>query len=351
MRFSKSVVFAVSMLLISLGSARAQETDAVVVDEVVAQVNESVITLSQINREKRSTIASIQQQQGKSKAEATAIVDGKFGQLIANLISEELLMQRGKEMGVEKDVEAQINQTFLGQMKQFNLKSLDELYAAMRQQGLDPVKVREDMRKRFTQDIVLRNQVDSVTYWAISDKEIKDYYAKNAAKFKKPEMVTISEIFLSFAGRDKNAVKQKARQIVADLRKGADFVKMAMENSDRPDVVEKKGKVGDFAVPTLDTKFAKPLAKVKVGGYTDPIELDIGMEILRLDARTKGSDEAHFDEGIVRNAILQEKLPNARKEYMEKLVDDAYIKIRESYQAIVMPYLKPEDKKTASVSK
>ena len=350
MRFSKSMFLLVAILFVSSIFVTAQESEAVVIDEVVAQVNESIILLSQIKREKKSAIDSFVQN-GKSKAEATAMVDGKMGQLIANLINEELLLQRGKEMGVEKTVKARINQTFLAQMKQFNLKSLDELYAAMRQQGLDPEVIREDLRKRYTQDEVWRNQVDRVTYWAIPDKEVKEYYKKNAAKFKKPATVTISEIFLSFAGRDKEAVKAKAKQLVAQLRGGADFKKTVIENSDRPNVEINKGAAGQFDVPSLDPQFAKPLEKVKVGGYSDAIEMDVGMEIIRVDARTKGSDEAHFSESLVRNAILQEKLPAARKEYMEKLVDDAYIKLRKNYQAMVMPHLKPEDKKTAVVNK
>ena len=40
-------------------------------------------------------------------------------------------------------------------------------------------------------------------------KEIKEYYAANKAKFTKPATVTISEIFLSFAGRDKEEVKKE----------------------------------------------------------------------------------------------------------------------------------------------
>jgi hypothetical protein len=77
--------------------------------------------------------------------------------------------------------------------------------------------------------------------------------------------------------------------------------------------------------------------------------MDIGMEIIRVDERTKGSDEAQFNENLVRSAMLQERLPDARKEYLEKLKDDAYIKVRKSYEAMVMPLLKPEDKKTAAL--
>ncbi|MCB1025013.1 MAG: SurA N-terminal domain-containing protein, partial [Acidobacteria bacterium] len=227
MRNTNSIFLGILLIFIFSFSAFGQETEAVVVDEVVAQVNDSVITLSSINRELKNAIQGIMQQDKKTEAEAKAEVDGKMGQLIANMINEELLFQRGKEMGVEKTVEARINERFLGMMREFNLKSLDELYAAMRSQGVEPDALREEFRKRYTQDEVWRNQVDSVVYWASTEKELKDYYEKNADKFKTPATVTISEIFLSFAGRDKAAVIEKAKQITAQLRGGANFETVA----------------------------------------------------------------------------------------------------------------------------
>ncbi|MCB1026000.1 MAG: peptidylprolyl isomerase, partial [Acidobacteria bacterium] len=181
-------------------------------------------------------------------------------------------------------------------------------------------------------------------------KELKDYYEKNADKFKTPATVTISEIFLSFAGRDKAAVIEKAKQITAQLRGGANFETVATANSDRPDVAETKGKAGTFNVTELDPQFAKPLENVKVGGYTDPIEMDIGMEIIRVDERVAGSSDSTFNEAAVRTAIMQEKLPEARKKFMNELRDDAYIKIRENYKALVAPHLVPDDTKTAAAT-
>lgn len=350
MRFTNSVFLIISLIFIFSFAAIAQETEAVVVDEVVVQVNDSVITLSSINRELKNAVEGIMQQDKKTEAEAKAMVDGKMGQLIANMINEELLFQRGKEMGLEKTVEARINERFLGMMREFNLKSLDELFAAMRRQGVEPDALREDFRKRYTQDEVWRNQVDSVVYWGSTEKDLKEYYEKNADRFKTPATVTISEIFLSFAGRDKTAVMEKAKQLVVQLRGGADFEAVAIANSDRPDVAETKGKAGTFNLAELDPQFAKPLENVKVGGYTNPIEMDIGMEIIRVDERVAGSSDSTFNEAAVRNAIMQEKLPEARKKFMNELRDDAYIKIRENYKSLVTPHLVPDDTKTATTS-
>ncbi len=345
MKYIHSAIFIIAILVASNAVVFAQESEAKVVDEVVAQVNDSVVTLSQIKREMNEAIDSFVKE-GKTPEQAKAEIEGKQGELIASLINEELILQQGKELnGVEADVEAQINGRFLEIMKQQNIKSLDALYKAMEASGVEPQGIREVWRKQITKDIVLQREVDSKVYFGLTPKEVKSYYEANKAKFTKPETVTISEIFMSFAGRDEAAVREKAKQLLVKLRSGGDFAALAVENSDRPNVKENKGKAGTLNIKDLDKVFAEPLKNVKVGGITELIEMTEGIEILRVDARTNASSESFFDENEVRKAMAYEKLPVERKKYMTTLREDAYIKISENYRPMVSPILFADDRK------
>ncbi len=351
MRNINSAIFLIAVLFLGSFAAAAQESETVVVDEVVAQVNEGVITLSRIKREMQNTIESFRQE-GKSPEEAKTLVESKKGELIANIINEELLVQKAKEMGVEAEVEIRINQQLGQKLKELDLKTLDELYKKMDEAGVDPTEVRVNLRNQIMREMVFEKEVDGRIYWGIPSKEIKEYYEKNKAKFTKPETVTISEIFLSFAGRDEAAVREKAKALVAQLRSGANFEKLVLENSERPDVAQSKGKAGTFDVKSLDVKFAKPLETVKVGGYTDPIDVDnVGLEIIRLDDRTKSSSESFFDENAIRRVMAFERIPNERKKFMTTLRKDAYIKINDTYRPLVSPILFAEDRKTEKAEK
>lgn len=343
MRLIKSALIFSLIGIFFTFSVIAQETEETVVDEVVAQVNEDVITLSQINREMKFAVDSLVQQ-GKTKEEAEELVEKQKGQLIANIINEELMIQKGKEVGLDKAVEAEINKRFNKQRLDNNLKSLDELFKAMQAQGIDPEELRRIWRPQIMREFVWSELVDKVLYWEISDKEIKDYYAKHPDKFKEVPTVTISEIFLSFAGKDEATVKEQAKQIVARARKGESFEKLVLEFSDRPNKEKTKGKAGTFNEPQLDKTFAEPLKGLKKGEITDPIIIDVGVEILKVDDRTAGSDESTFNEGAVRQAIWQEKVPKARQKFIKDLKEDAYIKIRETYRPIVTPFLNQEVK-------
>lgn len=344
MRYFNSAIFLIAILAFSNFLAAAQETETIVVDEVVAQVNEGVVTLSQIKREMKDAIDSLVKE-GKTPEQAKSDVEGKQGELIASIINEELLMQKGKEMGVETDVDAQINGRFLEIMKQQNIKTLDVLYKAMEENGVNPQGIRDMWRKQITRDMVLQRDVDSKLYYGWTANEVKAYYDANKAKFTKPETISLSEIFLGFAGRDEAAVREKAKQLVTQLRGGADFGTLAVENSDRPNVKETKGKVGTLTVKELDKTFAESLKNVKAGGISEPIEVPEGIEILRVDARENATQESFFDEQEVRKVMTYEKLPDERKKYMSTLRGDAYIKISENYRPVVSPILFADERK------
>lgn len=349
-RFINSAILLVAVLFFSAFSAAAQESEPVVIDEVVAQVNDGVITLSRVKREMKDATDSLVQQ-GKAADEAKTEVQNRQGELIANLVNEELLIQKSKELGLDSDIDAQINQRFLQIMKEQNIKTLEALRTEMQKAGLNMDDLREAWRKQLIRDYVLQREVDGKIYYSIASKEIKDYYEKNKAKFLKPETLSLSEIFLSFAGRDEAAVKEKAKQLIAQLRGGADFAKIAVENSDRPNVKDTKGKLSEtFKVPDLDEKFANPLKATKQGEVTEPILLDEGVLILRVDQRTAASSDSVFDEDEVRRAITVERIPAERKKYMANLRKDSYIKIAEGYRALVSPVLF-EDERKAEVKK
>ena len=344
-----ALVFTALALVITGSSVSAQETQNKVVDEVVAQVNDGVITLSQVQREIKDVVDSLVQQ-GKTKEQAQKIVDEKQGEMIANLINEELLVQKAKEMGADKDAEQQVNQRLADLMKQYNIKTVDQLYAEMEKQGVDPKALREDWRRQATRDFVLQKEVQSKLYWQPNTTELKAYFEAHKDKFIKPETVSFSELFLGFAGRDEAAVRTKAKTLYDQLKAGADFAKIVKENGDPPTLTQGTGKIEKFPVKDIsDPKIAKAMVGVKAGDYTLPIEVDqLGIAILKIDGREQQSNDAAFEENAVRLAILQEKGPDAQKAYMAKLRNEAFIKVNETYRPIVSPILFADERKTTS---
>lgn len=346
MRVVSRLVFASFFVALTAVGAAAQETQTRVVDEVVAVVNDGVITLSRVKREVKSAVESLIQE-GKTREEAQKIIDDKQGELIASLINEELLIQKAKEAGLDSNIEASLNERMRQLMKEYNFKTVEELYDQMEKSGVDPKQLREDWRKQATRDRVIEREVQSKVYWAANGKELKDYYEKNKGKFTTPETVVFSEIFLGFAGRDENAVREKAKQIYAQLKAGGDFDKIGAENSDKGVITGETRKSEKLNVKDITNEIlSKPLAGVKVGDYTQPFDVEkMGIAILRIDERQAASQESTFNENAVRMALLGEKFPGEQKKFMAKLREDAYIKINDTYRPLVAPILFADERK------
>lgn len=332
-------ILCAALLLLANVALFAQESEMKVVDEVVAVVNEDVITLSSVRRESKQ-IVDAGVMDGKTREAAQKEVDEKQGELIANLINQELLEQKAAELGLDKEADAAVNRRFVQIMQQYGLKTTDELYEEMRKQGVDPATIRENWKSQEIKNLVISQEVQGKIYWGLTEKELKEYFDTHKDKFVPPEKISISEIFLGFAGRDQDAVRARAAELVKELRGGADFEKILMENSDRPDKAETKGKVDEIELDKADQQLQDAMKGLKAGDYADPYEVkDVGMSIIRVDSRTAAGTAGEYNENAVRLAIMNERFPDALKKYMAELRGDSYIKINENYRASVAPVL------------
>ena len=326
-------------------SAYSQETQTRVVDEVVAQVNDGVITLSRIKREIKDIVDG-EVQQGKKREDVQKMVDEKQGELIASLINEELLIQKAKEIGLDNEIEASLNERLADIMKQYKMKTVEALYAEMEKNGVDPQELKETWRKQATREKVLQRELQAKIYWGFNGKELKDYYEKHKDKFTKPETVSISELFLGFAGRDEATVREKAKQLHTLLRTGVDFAKIVKDNSDPGVITQGTGKAEKLKVSDLVETIAKPIKGLKTGDFTLPFEIDqLGVVILHIDERELASNDSVFDENSTRLAMMSERLPDEQKKFMSKLRENAYIKISDSYRPLVSPILFADERK------
>ena len=332
----------------------AQEGELQVVDEVIAQINDDVITLSMLKRETKERIEALKQA-GGSEQEATAEVAKRQPELIASLVNEALLLQKGKELDLSNDVEAEVNRRMLDVAKEQGITSIEKLEAAMREGGVDPVGTRQTLRVELMKQAVIQQEVDRKIFFGWTMEELKKYFQEHQDKFRKPETVTISEIFLSSAGKNEAEVKARALELVRQLRAGADFAKVASANSEREQngvriAPETGGKVGTFEVPNLRTEIADSVKSVPVGGISEPLRINDGYQVFRVDGRTAASSSATFNENQVREAMTIERGTKAREEYLQSLRDEAYIKISDNYAAAVYPILKITPEKTAENS-
>jgi peptidyl-prolyl cis-trans isomerase SurA len=348
----------VASFALSASTARAQEGELQVIDEVIAQVNDDVITLSMLKRESKERIETLKQN-GMTEQQAVQEVTKRQAELIATLINEQLLIQRGKELDLAKDVEDEVNRRMFEVAKEQGITTIEKLDEAMRQQQMDPAAIRQTLRTEIMKQMVVQQEVDRKIFFSLTMDELKKYFDAHKDKFLKPETVSISEIFLNTSGKSEADVKARALELVAQLRAGADFKAVAAANSEREQnrvrtAPTDGGKVGLFEVPSLREDVATAIKNLQAGGISEPLLAPDGYHIFRVDERTPASSVATFNENRVREAITIERSAQAREDYLQNLRNEGYVKVAESYSAAVDPLLKiarPVAAKTAPSEK
>ncbi|HEX8338741.1 MAG TPA: peptidylprolyl isomerase, partial [Pyrinomonadaceae bacterium] len=274
-------LFAFAALVLAAAAAlpaRAQEeAPPVVLDEPVAQVDNYVIMLSQLKRENNEFREVLTKQRGMTPEQAEAELQRKQPEIILNLINEALLVQKGKDIPrLPEEVEAEVNREVLRVARSSNIATIEQLEEEMRKEGMILADVKETLRRQFMRQAVLQREVDAKVYYGLTDKELKDYYGSHRDRF---ISVTLSELFLSLAGRTEEEVKAKAADLARRARAGESFEARVEKNSEHEPTKKFKGVLSDpdgkvrwFLVSELTGNIAAAVKDLKAGGITDPVK-------------------------------------------------------------------------------
>jgi peptidyl-prolyl cis-trans isomerase SurA len=333
MRFVVTTL-AMAFVLALAGVARAQEPE--LVNEIVARVNNDIITrtdyLAALDAFKEELK---HQMQGKSDAEINAEYEKLKPTVLDMMIEDLLLEQKAKELGI--DVEADVNQQMMQIAHDSGLKTLSELEQAMRNQGVDPENARASLRRRLQQQYVVQREVLVPIYQRLSDKEKREAYVKYQKELTVPGEVTLSEIFIPLEGHTAAEVEQRARRVVAELRAGASFSEAVKSNTPATRASRSQdGKLGTFKPTELKEEIAAAVSSLKAGDVTEPIRLQDGFQIIRVDTRKDATVRPFEDKEVqemVARAATMERAEDARKKYLKKLREEAFVEIAKGYQA------------------
>lgn len=326
------MILAAGIVLAVSGAARAQEPE--LINEIVARVNNDIVTRADyLNgvRDFKEELA--RQMQGKSEAEINAEFERLKPKVLDYIIDDLLLEQKAKELNL--DVEAEVNQRMAELAKDNGLANVLAFENELKKQGVDPESARGQLRKQLLQQYVIQREVLSPIFQRLSDKDRRDFYEKNKDRFRTPGESTISEIFLPLEGHTADEVDQRAKRLIVELRAGKSFADAVKENSPASRASRSQnGKVGTFKQGELKEDVAAATSTLKVGEITEPIRQQDGFLIVRLDDRKEPTllpyESPDVQRVIGQNATM-EKADQARKKYLKKLRDDAFVEISKAY--------------------
>jgi len=321
-------------LLIAMACVEGRAQEPELVGEIVAQVNNDIITRAdflQALRDFKEELA--RQMLGKSQAEVEAEYT-KLKPTVLNLIIEDLLLeQKAKELNI--DVEADVNQQMAAIAREQGAKNVLEFEEELKKQGIDPEGARSSLRKRMQHDAVVQSEVLRRIFQNLSESEKRKFYETHKDAFIIPGEVVLSEIFLALEGQTATEVEQRAKRLVAELRVGGSFVDAVQRFSppSRPSRVQ-NGKVGSLKLEDMKAEVKAAVSALKAGEITDPIRQQDGYLIYRLDDRKPETVRNYEDPEVtsaIGRALTIERAAEAQKKYVERLKQEAYIFIKPEY--------------------
>jgi peptidyl-prolyl cis-trans isomerase SurA len=306
-----------------------------VVEEIVARVNNEIITRSEYDKARASAEEDAKQEcQARCTPEQLQIdVEDRQKNALRDLIDQSLLVQRGKDMGVS--VEPEVIKKLDQIRTQNNLSSMEDLEKAVSSQGVNWEDFKNNIRNSLLTQRVISSEVGS--HITVGDAEIQKYYEAHKAEFVRPEQVGLREIEVDTQGKKPEEIvelRKKAETTLKRIKDGDDFSEMAKRFSDGS-TKQQGGFLGVYKRGELSKELEDTVFKMKKNQLTDILETKQGFLILQVIE--------HYDEGEqplskVKNDIMDklygERMEPALREYLKTLREQSYVVIKPGYQDI-----------------
>jgi peptidyl-prolyl cis-trans isomerase C len=126
----------------------------------------------------------------------------------------------------------------------------------------------------------------------VKPEQVTDFYAKNPDQFKEPERVRASHILIAFPenadAADKAQARQKAEQVLKDVKAGKDFTALAKEHSQDPGSAVNGGDLGFFQQGQMVGPFNDAAFSLPPGSTSDLVETNFGYHIIRVAEKQPG---------------------------------------------------------------
>src|SRR5579864_8756288 len=320
-----------------------------IVDEIVARVNSSIITRTDLERGKQQAEEDLKQ---RFPSDWQAKWTERQKDVLRDLIDRQLLVEKGKDLGITGETEMIKRLNELRQ--QFGLGTMEDLEKAAQQQGVSYEDFKEQIRTEIVTSKVISQEVGSHVAREINNTEVQKWYDQHQKELAVPEQVTLAEILVSTQppkpptdDKNKDAAAQapqlppdpakvveaeaKANDLLEQLHKGAKFDELAKKSSDGTTAAQ-GGLIGDFKRGEMDKELEDKIFPLKAGEVTGVIRTKPGFIIFKVVAHQQsGIPPLSEVDTKIRDALYVQKLEPAARAYLTKLREESYIDIKSGY--------------------
>jgi peptidyl-prolyl cis-trans isomerase SurA len=305
--------------------------ESTVIEEIVARVNNAVITRADLTRGQETMEVEVRQQ---SPGNADAVIKTREPNVLRDLIDQQLLLQKAQDLGISGDVDLVKRLDEI--RKQMGATSMEDMEKLARQQGVSFEDFKQNMKNNIVTQQVISREVGSRIQ--ISKAEVEKYYQEHGADLDRPEEVRLSEILIGSAtspGKDFEQAtadaKAKAEDLLKQVRAGASFPELARNDSKGPTAAQ-GGDLGYFKRGMLAKELEAKTFDLKPNEVTDVIPTKQGFVILKVtEHNAAGVPPLDKIQGQLQEMMYFERVQPALRVYLTKLRENAYIDVRQGF--------------------
>ncbi len=277
------------------------------IDKIVARVNDSIITESDVTkaRQKKPTLPREEIIQN--------LIDGK--------IIDEQIEKKGGVISATDVTQA------LANMAKHENTTIDELRIKITNRGISFEDYKEDVKK----DLQKQNFLKQAIYprISISDYDIDKYYTRHPNDFQGFGQMRYMEIYLAPDSIPAGAnLEDFAKKLVRDLKKGSSFTEMAKKYS-RGAFADKNGDSG-----LLNTKDMRPdlvdlLASLPLKTISDPLPVGGGIFIFKvLEKSNPFPKPVSQVKNQIREILATESVNEELQKFIMEMKSKSFIEIK-----------------------
>lgn len=315
-------------LLPGQGFAQEQSEDGPkVLDEIVAKVNDEIITLTDL-QESLTRLEMDIEQNVKDPSKRDAAFEDMKESLLGTMITNRIVVQKAEELGISDDIDQDVDMYIENVRQESGAPSLDIIDEYFRQRGSSLAQYRRSIREQM----IIRSMISQFVYSKITllTPEIESYYEEHKDEFTEEGKVKLAEIVLLTEGKDKAAVRERAEEILAQVD-SENFADMAREYSEGP-TADQGGEIGEFKQSSINKTLREEVFSIEVGSHTGIIEADFGFQIVkvldRTPTRVKPLQEVR---GEISEALYEKKAGPEVEKYTNQLISESYIYVNPDY--------------------
>ncbi len=315
-------------LTLALAATLPRPSRAAILEEIVAKVNNRIITKSEFEERSQYILAQVYKEH--SGAELDRELKNAQDTMLANMITELLLVERAQSLLDLDKVRKNLVDDFRKQQKIENDEDLDKM---LKGQGMTRKDLEEQLIRLAVPQEVINYEVKRKI--SVSEREIQEYYDRHVKDYETPPQVAFREIVLFYETATRPEVLSRAQGIIREFKGGADFSDLVQRSSEAG-TKEAGGLIEAMKAEDLQPEIARVAFALGVGEISDPIDTGRSFHVIRLETKTprvvKPVAQVH---DTIYNAIREEKFRPRYDGYLKKVWQESHVEVTPKYESLL----------------